>query len=114
ENEYEIEFDNIRKLYPGTKRGLETEFNNFKKKHKDWKEVLSLLKNAIEKQKAWRFRRKVNKQFAPEWQNFQTWINQRSWEMELIEEIPDEKIYRSESNVKRTREIKPIKDIINQ
>jgi hypothetical protein len=40
-------FNNFRKLYPGTKRGNATEFENFKKKHKDWKQVVSTLEPSI-------------------------------------------------------------------
>ncbi len=43
-------FNEFRKIYPGIKRGNKTEFENFCKKHKDWKEVLPLLKESILKQ----------------------------------------------------------------
>ena len=79
---YTPEFDEARKFYPGVKRGLDTEFANFKKKHKDWKEVVPLLKPAIEKQKS-----------LKSWQggyvpHFQTWLNQRRWEIEEGESLP--------------------------
>jgi hypothetical protein len=73
-------FENARKLYPGVKRGFETEFSNLRKKHKDWKEVLSLLKPAIEEQIARRDRKIAENKFAPSWKHFKTWINNRSWE----------------------------------
>ena len=41
-------FEVVRKLYPGTKRGLETEFRDFIRKHTDWREVLPLLRPALE------------------------------------------------------------------
>ena len=31
-------YNNFRKEFPGTKRGNDSEFYNFVKKHKDWKE----------------------------------------------------------------------------
>ena len=75
-------FETARKEYPGTKRGLETEFTNFRKKHKDWKQVITLLSPAIRKQIDLRTRLKEQNKFVPEWKHFQTWINQRCWEEE--------------------------------
>lgn len=74
--EYMSIFDQARKLFRGTKRGNQTEFNNFTKKHKDWEEKLPLLKPAIENQILWR------EQDNRYWKNFQTWINQSCWEEE--------------------------------
>ena len=74
-------FEEIRKLYPGTKRGLETEFDNFTKKHKDWKEILTHLKTDLENQIE---ARKKSTGFIPEWANFSTWINQRKFEEVLM------------------------------
>lgn len=82
----EIVFDEFRKLYPGTKRGNDTEYNNFKKHHPDWKEVLPLLKPSVESQISTRDSMTQNKvKFIPSWKNLQTWINNRCWE----EETPD-------------------------
>jgi hypothetical protein len=79
-----IVFDTFRKKYPGTKRGNETEFKNFQK-HKDYKEVLSLLEKSIDIQIEERRKLTLQKQsnkniFIPQWKNLQTWINKRSWE----------------------------------
>lgn len=73
-------FEIARKAYPGTKRKVETEYENFKKKHKDYKEALPLLLPAIENQIAWR---NNGNGFKPDWKMFQTWINNRSWEDEV-------------------------------
>jgi uncharacterized protein YdaU (DUF1376 family) len=73
-------FDNFRKDFPGTRKGLESEFENFTKHHKDWKEVLPVLSDRLNYQKEARQVRKDNKLFVPEWKNLQTWINQRCWE----------------------------------
>lgn len=81
-HEYTI-FNEFRTLYPGTKRGNETEFNNFKKKHKDWKEQLSKLKSAVEKQIEIKKQLINTNKFCPEWKNLQTWINNRCWEEEI-------------------------------
>jgi len=80
---YLLAFDEFRKLYPGTKRGLRTEFDNFVKKHKDWKEILPVLKERLEYQIKARQIREERKLFVPEWKNLRTWINQRCWEEKI-------------------------------
>ncbi len=78
-------FDEARKLFLGSKRGLKTEFSNFvwRSKHPLAGkpkfviiEILPLLKPAIERQIIWR---QADGRY---WKNFQTWINQRCWEEE--------------------------------
>lgn len=80
-------FDVARKEYPGTKRGIDTEYSNFKKKHSDWRDVLKLLLPAIMEQI--KFRNQLNSagKFVPDWKNMQTWINNRCWEDEMSEQI---------------------------
>jgi len=73
------EFADARKLYPGTKRGLQTEFENFRRKHGDWKDAISLLVPAIRLQIQYRLNATG---FVPEWKHFRTWINNRCWEEE--------------------------------
>jgi len=80
---YKNEFDIFRKEYPGTKKGLDYEFENFTKKHKDWKDILPLLIDRLNYQKEARHVRKENKLFIPEWKHLQTWINQRCWEDQI-------------------------------
>lgn len=78
------EFDEARRLYPGMKNGLFSEFENFKKQH-DWQESVFKLKVGIEKEKTWRLQlHKGNARFIPQWKNFQTWINKRCWEQEFM------------------------------
>ena len=77
-------FNAFRKKYPGLKRGNKTEFNNFKK-HNDWKNILILLEDSLNKQIEYKEYLKNKRKFCPEWKNLKTWINQRCWE----EEIPD-------------------------
>ena len=73
-------FEQARKLFKGTKRGFKTEYENFRKKHDDWREVAPLLVPAVERQIIWRQR---DERY---WKNFQTWINQRCWEEESAED----------------------------
>ncbi len=74
-------FEESRKLYPGDKRGSETEFTYFTKTHKDWRDVLPLLKPAIEQQILWR--KNANGEFRPAWKQFKSWIFNRIWELEV-------------------------------
>ena len=84
--EFKTLFDTARKRYPGTKRGLDTEWANFKKKVKDWKAWLEvregrcLLEAVIEHQDSARDSRKRREGWSPSWPNFSTWINQRRFE----------------------------------
>ena len=73
-------FDEARRLYPGKKRGLDTEWDNFRKKHKDYREVCPDLVYAIKIETAERKADKARGEFVPSWKNFQTWINKRWWE----------------------------------
>lgn len=76
------QFDTFRKSYPGKKRGNDTEFLNFRKRHKDYRDVLPLLLPAVLEQQKEKNRRKFMREFVAEWPNLQTWINQRRWEEE--------------------------------
>lgn len=82
-NADESVFEQFRLAYQGTKRGLQTEFDNFRKKHKDWKQVLPhLLSDYTRQEQA----RQLNRQagaFVPQPKNLQTYINQRCWEEEI-------------------------------
>jgi len=80
-------FEIFRKIYPGTKRGLSTEFDNFTKKHKDWKDVLPRLTDLLNKQIKAKEKLSSKGEFVPVWKNMQTYINQRCWEEEIS--IPD-------------------------
>ena len=82
-NNINIVFENFRTEYPGIKRGYTTEFDNFKKKHKDWKDILPYLLLKLEDQVKHRSKKASFGSFVPEWKNLQTWINQRSWEEEI-------------------------------
>jgi len=93
-NTYKDSFNIFREKYPGTKRGNETEFKNFIKKHKDWKDVISILIIRVNNQIDHRDKMIDVKMFVPEWKNLATWINNRCWEDELPEIIkPKEKKY---------------------
>lgn len=77
-------FDQARKAYPGTRRGLDVEWANFEKKYdKEKARIVPLLLPSIEAEKAHKARLVAEKKFCPEWANFSTWINQSRWTQEL-------------------------------
>jgi len=69
--------------YPGVKRGVQTEYDNFRKKHSDWKDVCPLLSPLIGVQIMAREKMLENKEFVPPWKHFATYINNRCWETEI-------------------------------
>lgn len=76
-------FEIFRTNYPGTKRGFKIEFENLKKKHKDWEQVIPILSDKLNYQLSCRAEKEIAGGFVPEWKNLQTWINQRCWEEEI-------------------------------
>lgn len=83
ESELEKQFEAFRrkyKAYGGIARGFSTEFENFKKKHKDWKEVIPMLEYALDKEHELRVEAESRKVFFARMQNLKTYLNQRSWE----------------------------------
>ena len=78
-----VVFDVFRKAYPGTKNGNEVEFSNFKKKNKNWKEVLPELKALLDCIINQRSLKKSSGGFVAEWKNLSTWINQKCWTEEV-------------------------------
>lgn len=80
---YERLFDDFRKAYPGSKRGLRVEFDNFRKKYpKEWRRIIPQLMPALQRMEQWRARLAAAKEFVPPYAMLQTWINQRRWETE--------------------------------
>ena len=77
-----ILFEEFRKIYLGTKRGLDVEFTNFCKKHKDWREVLPYLKVNYEMQIEAKKSQRGSIDLRYE-KHLQTYINQRCWEEEI-------------------------------
>ena len=77
------QFEIFRKRYPGTKRGLDTDFNEFVKKYGGHvTEIVPLLLPALENLTRWREQAAKRGEFVPSFANLKTWINQRRWETE--------------------------------
>jgi len=72
-------FEIFRLKYPGTKRGLDSEFNDLVKKHKNYKEICLILLKELERQ--------INERsritgFIPEWPHLKTYLHNNGWETE--------------------------------
>lgn len=77
-------FDEFRKSYPGTKGGLNIEWENFTKKNKkEYHLIVPILKEAVERELKHKQQQRENKQFTPSWKNLSTWINNKCWEQEF-------------------------------
>lgn len=85
EKEYKEKFASFVSAYKkmgGKVRGVDTEFNDFKRRHKDWKEVLPYLELAVQRESRQREQAKANKKFFPEPKMLQTYLGkQRAWEL---------------------------------
>lgn len=77
-------FENFRLAYPGTKRGLDTEYAYFRQKHKDtYRQILPTLSAKLEIQiAARRALQEANARFIPEWKHLKTYIFNKGWEEE--------------------------------
>ena len=89
-SDLESEFERFRIKYRrcgGKVRGLQTELGDLKKKHKDWKEVIPLLNNAIENENKARKDAEAMNKFFPSIQKLQTYLNNRSWEAYISDDV---------------------------
>lgn len=85
-SELESVFELFRKAYPGSKRGHDVEFQNFKKKNpKTWREIIPLLMPALERMTAHYAAAKAAGEFVPQFANLSTWLNQSRWTTEYPE-----------------------------
>lgn len=86
QTDLETQFEEFRRMYPGTKRGFKIEFENFRRKNpKTWRTIIPLLIPAITKQIQWHERSIATGQFTPNYKHLQTWINQQCWTEEQPE-----------------------------
>ena len=96
--ELKEKFESFVKKYKkagGRVRGVDTEFNDFSKRHKDWKEIIPYLNIALEKEMKEREMARIGKKFYPEMKNLQTYLGKkRAWEMYVTvgEDISNEYI----------------------
>lgn len=85
EKEYKEKFANFVSAYKkmgGKVRSVNTEFNDFTKRHKDWQKVLPYLELAVQRETKARNQAKAQKKFFPEPKMLQTYLGkQRAWEL---------------------------------
>lgn len=81
ENDISLIFEQFRKEFPGTKRGLKTELDNFLRKNDP--EIVHLLLPALIQEKEYKARQRTKNEFVAPWKNLQTWINNSCWENEF-------------------------------
>jgi len=80
QNDLKIQFDAARQAYPGTRRGLETEWKHFQARHgKRAAEIVPLLMPAILAFRAHIQREKTERKFI---KHFQGWITEERWTVE--------------------------------
>ena len=93
-----VKFDEARAAFPGLKKGLDNEWENFKKKNKAYRATVFQLLPAILHEVEWRARGLSVGAFVPQWAHFSTWINQRRWEQELPEHITQNQQHQQEES----------------
>lgn len=83
--EYKEKFSAFVSAYKkmgGKVRGVDTEFNDFTNRHKDWKEVLPYLELAVQRETKQRQQAQAERRFFPEPKMLQTYLGkQRAWEL---------------------------------
>lgn len=102
--ELKEKFANFVSLYKkmgGRARGIDTEFNDFTKRHKDWASVIPYLSIAVQREEEERAKAQFEKRFFPEPKLLQTYLGkQRAWELYVTvgEEINDNE-YRPKTTI---------------
>ncbi len=81
--ELEQQFEEFRKAYKGRKRGYKEEFENFKKKNPNWREIVPLLMPALQRLEEYNTAAVAAGKWVPQWPHLQTWLNQKRWTEEL-------------------------------
>lgn len=75
-------FVSLYKQAGGKVRGVETEFKEFSKRHKDWQSVVPYLELALQREIKERNQAKIERRFFPEIKMLKTYLGkQRAWEM---------------------------------
>ncbi len=82
-------FDRFRQSYRGTRRGLETELDNLKRKHRNWRDIVPMLLPLYEAQCRAKDALRAAGQFVPQEKNLKTYLNQNGWEEEFRQPVTD-------------------------
>lgn len=84
-SELEKQFEEFRKAYPGRKRGHDTELAAFKRKYKNWTEIVPLLMPALQRLIEYNKAANAAGQWTASFANLSTWLFQARWEEEMPE-----------------------------
>lgn len=84
-SELEKQFEEFRKAYPGRKRGHNTELAAFKRKYKNWTEIVPLLMPALQRLIEYNKAANAAGQWTASFANLSTWLFQARWEEEMPE-----------------------------
>lgn len=104
----EFLFENFRLEYPGVKRGFKTEFEYFKKKNKNWTEVLPILQQNLIRQKRERSNLKYKGRFVPEWKHLKTYLGNQSWEETFKDQEEEQARQWNEKNIQTHKPLQPL------
>lgn len=81
----ETDFEEFRRQYKGTKRGLQVELDAFRRKYpKRWMVIASILLPSYLKQEAVKDRLRAAGRFVPQPKNLKTYLAQACWEEEIM------------------------------
>lgn len=84
-SELEKQFEEFRKAYPGRKRGHDTELAAFKRKYKNWTEIVPLLMPALQRLIEYNNTASAAGKWTASYANLSTWLFHARWEEELPE-----------------------------
>lgn len=84
EEDLRLTFDQFRRAYPGSKRGLTPEWDDFIRKHgKRASQIVDLLLDSLSIQIEAKKRRERAGNFVPEWKNLKTYLYNSCWSEEI-------------------------------
>jgi len=100
-----LEFEAFRKAYPGTRRGVDVEWENFSRKN--FPEDAPLLMPALLREKAHKEECARVGAFCPPWANLATWINQRRWTQEFTAPVAPQ-VRKTSEDIENDRKAKMV------
>ena len=101
-----LEFDKFKRMYKGEgKRGLDKEWDYFKKKHKNYAEIVPTLVGLYEKYLEYRKQKEARKEFVPPHKNFSTYVNNACWE-EMYEVKLDSEQSKTTDDIEKYRSMR--------
>lgn len=78
---YKKDFAKGLEIFPGTKRGLDVEYDYLRKTEKSWRDIVTTIAPAIKKQIA--AKEKQSDDERDPWKHFKSWIYNKYWTLEI-------------------------------